>query len=233
MVLPEVVTEPHIVHGIPGRVRVHLPTWSGREPCALELTISQLPGVRLARANALTKNLLVCYDPSHISVSRILATATVWEERAAVASEDDGALGALAPVTSPIRALRPAPASVSALDAEIPGPRQTAPTTIRDARRAVHAAHDGRRVTPHRHTVRSDAIPRAHVLLDVARLALKAAGVIVGLLTVETPIGLVHVVIEAIRLLLEVCASRASRAAPAAPARAGYSYVGLSAFASA
>ncbi|MBV9279774.1 MAG: haloacid dehalogenase, partial [Chloroflexi bacterium] len=67
------VAEPQILHAVPGRVRIHLPDWSGQGQRALETRLRQLQGVISASANALTSNVLVRFDPAAINTGAILA----------------------------------------------------------------------------------------------------------------------------------------------------------------
>lgn len=55
--------KPHIVSTMPGRIRVHLPHWSGDGPRRLEQRVRTVPGVRRAEANPLTGNILIGFDP--------------------------------------------------------------------------------------------------------------------------------------------------------------------------
>jgi cation-transporting ATPase I len=50
------------VHSLPGRVRVHLAGWTGEAPRELEAAVSEIEGVREARASGRTRNLLVIFD---------------------------------------------------------------------------------------------------------------------------------------------------------------------------
>lgn len=65
--------EAHVVHTLPGRLRVHIAGWSGQEPRLLETSIRQVRGVYRARANPLTGNVLVQFDPQTITESVLLA----------------------------------------------------------------------------------------------------------------------------------------------------------------
>jgi cation-transporting ATPase I len=56
--------EPSLVHALPGRIRLHLPAWSGQRLQMIEARLQRLPGVRRAQANALTGNVLIYYDPA-------------------------------------------------------------------------------------------------------------------------------------------------------------------------
>lgn len=65
--------EPQLVHAIPGRVRVHLPGWSGQGQRALETRLRRLQGVMSAQANSLTANVLIRFDPAILDAGSILA----------------------------------------------------------------------------------------------------------------------------------------------------------------
>src|SRR5260370_20117176 len=54
--------EPRVIHTTPGRLRVHVPGWSGQGERLLEAQLRQLQGVRSVRANPLTSNVLVQFD---------------------------------------------------------------------------------------------------------------------------------------------------------------------------
>src|SRR3954465_6364814 len=74
LAVAEVVAgEPRIVHALPGRVRVHLPDWDGRGQRTLEARLRGLRGVLSARANALTRNVLVRFDPEETDGETVLA----------------------------------------------------------------------------------------------------------------------------------------------------------------
>src|SRR5579883_2728015 len=54
--------EVRVVHSSPGRLRVHLPRWSGKGAAHLLRQAMRLPGVRHADATILTRNVLLRYD---------------------------------------------------------------------------------------------------------------------------------------------------------------------------
>src|SRR6266480_2956537 len=54
-----VVEKPCILHTTPGRVRIHMPDWSGQGKRALEGQLRQVPGIHSVEANALTGNILI------------------------------------------------------------------------------------------------------------------------------------------------------------------------------
>ncbi len=66
------VGEPRIVHAIPGRMRVHLPGWEGRGPRGLETRLRRVRGVNGARANPLTGNVLIRFDPTETDDEDVL-----------------------------------------------------------------------------------------------------------------------------------------------------------------
>src|SRR4051812_12187891 len=88
LAVAEAVTEePRIVHAIPGRVRVRLPGWDGRGQRGLEARLRGLHGVLSARANPLTCNILVRFDPTEIDEEGIRAAAGTVEPNAASEEE--------------------------------------------------------------------------------------------------------------------------------------------------
>src|SRR5215467_13125725 len=64
---------PYVVHAIPGRLRVHLPHWSGRRQHRIETALRQVPGTRSAEANPVTGNLLITYDPALTDEQSVVA----------------------------------------------------------------------------------------------------------------------------------------------------------------
>ncbi|MBA2271662.1 MAG: haloacid dehalogenase, partial [Chthoniobacterales bacterium] len=107
------VAEPRLVHHIPGRVRVHLPEWSRERPRDIESRLRQLRGVQGARADSVTGNVLVRFDPAATEGDAILsvlrgpsaASETSWKPpseegahqpaRPAVLREAHGSNGAI------------------------------------------------------------------------------------------------------------------------------------------
>ncbi len=53
----------HLIHSLPGRVRVRVPGLSGRQP-DVEALLREVPGVHSARANPLTSTILVHFNPA-------------------------------------------------------------------------------------------------------------------------------------------------------------------------
>jgi hypothetical protein len=84
MCLVGTVPTPRIEHSIPGRVRVHLPRWPGHDADAVERRLRRLPGVRGARANPLTRNVVIRFD------RRLTDQAAVLKELCAVEAELTG-----------------------------------------------------------------------------------------------------------------------------------------------
>jgi cation-transporting ATPase I len=78
--------EPHVVHAIPGRMRVHLPGWEGRRQRGVEAWLRRVPGVRSVRANPLTGNVLIRFDLTLTNDEAIL-TAVRGLELDGVSSE--------------------------------------------------------------------------------------------------------------------------------------------------
>src|SRR3954452_24065985 len=63
----------HIVHKLPSRVRVHLPGWEGQGQHALEARLRRMRGVNDVRSSALTRNVLVRFDPYATDCEGVLA----------------------------------------------------------------------------------------------------------------------------------------------------------------
>jgi calcium-translocating P-type ATPase len=57
-----VAEAPHLVHSVPGRVRIHWPGPLERQQRTVEAQLRQLPGVRRVEANPLTGNILILYN---------------------------------------------------------------------------------------------------------------------------------------------------------------------------
>ncbi len=79
--------QPQVLHAVPGRLRVHLPGWSGRNGPHIEGRLRQLPGVRRAEANPLTKNVLAVFDAAAVGRDSILAALRDAVPSAAAAPE--------------------------------------------------------------------------------------------------------------------------------------------------
>ncbi|MGH2509129.1 MAG: HMA2 domain-containing protein, partial [Ktedonobacteraceae bacterium] len=57
-----VAEEPRVLHALPGRVRVHVPGWTGQGKRTIEKQLRQVWGVQRVQANPLTSNILVQFD---------------------------------------------------------------------------------------------------------------------------------------------------------------------------
>jgi uncharacterized membrane protein YbaN (DUF454 family) len=68
----EAYREPSVVHSSFGRLRVHLPHWSGARSDDLAAQVHRLPGVVRAEANPRTGNLLILFEPRQTSVQALL-----------------------------------------------------------------------------------------------------------------------------------------------------------------
>jgi cation-transporting ATPase I len=68
-----VVESPTILHNaVQGRVRIHLPSWSGQGKADLEAQLQQMPGVESVQANALTRNILIRFNSAETDEQTIL-----------------------------------------------------------------------------------------------------------------------------------------------------------------
>lgn len=61
-----------VLHALAGRMRVHLPNWSGQRPRHIERRLRQLPGVKHVEANPLTHNVLIGFDQQQVSQDALL-----------------------------------------------------------------------------------------------------------------------------------------------------------------
>ncbi len=75
----KVAEKPHVIHTLPGRVRVHLPGWSGQGKRSIEAQLREVPGVWSVQANPLTGNILIQFDPSITQEQTILAVLRLLE----------------------------------------------------------------------------------------------------------------------------------------------------------
>jgi cation transport ATPase len=65
--------EPQIIHALPGRIRVHLPAWTGHGRYQVEHQVRQVPGVCRVEANRMTRNVLIGFDPGKVNQRNLLA----------------------------------------------------------------------------------------------------------------------------------------------------------------
>ena len=77
---------PRVVHAIPGRMRVHLPGWEGRGARGVEAWLRRVRGVRSVRANSLTGNVLIRFDPT-LANDEVILTALRGLDLDSVSSE--------------------------------------------------------------------------------------------------------------------------------------------------
>src|SRR5262249_39028277 len=66
--------EPRVLHAVAGRVRVHVPGWSGKGKLHLEMELGQIQGVHRIHANPITGNILILFDPTSLNEQAILHT---------------------------------------------------------------------------------------------------------------------------------------------------------------
>jgi uncharacterized membrane protein YbaN (DUF454 family) len=64
--------EPGVLHSSYGRLRVHLPHWSGSGDAELAAEVQRVAGVTHAEASPITKNLLILFAPQQTSMHAIL-----------------------------------------------------------------------------------------------------------------------------------------------------------------
>ncbi|MEJ7758718.1 MAG: HAD-IC family P-type ATPase [Gemmatimonadaceae bacterium] len=93
MTASAVAADPRLVHRACGRVRVHLPGWTGAAQATLEARVCREPGIRKVRANSLTGNILVHFDPEltdDLRVLSMLRSTRLFAEAHPARASDDG-----------------------------------------------------------------------------------------------------------------------------------------------
>src|SRR5437899_7936767 len=80
---------PQILHAIPGRIRVHLPAWSGHGQYLLEHRLREIPGVWRVDANSLTHNVLIIFDAEAVKRAALLTALREAQQEAETAAEED------------------------------------------------------------------------------------------------------------------------------------------------
>ena len=70
---PDAFEQPRVLSRTPGRLRVHLPGWEGGGRDEIEAGLRGLGGVDSVRANPLTGNVLIGFDPRVIAEKDLLA----------------------------------------------------------------------------------------------------------------------------------------------------------------
>ncbi len=74
--------EPEVVHSSYGRLRMHLPNWSGDLDIELAAEVMRWAGVTHAAANPLTGNLLILFQPAQTSARTLLERLSAVRLRA-------------------------------------------------------------------------------------------------------------------------------------------------------
>src|SRR5260221_8017840 len=87
-----VAEEPRVLHTVPGRVRVHVPGWSGQGKRSLETRLREVQGVWSAQANALTGNILLQFDPTGKNEQTVLALVKSLVKNVSSEPENETAL---------------------------------------------------------------------------------------------------------------------------------------------
>ncbi len=203
--------EPWLIHEIPGRVRVHLSGWTPREQYGLSLRLRQAPGVRDVRANTLTGNTLVLFDPNATDAQAIVMAMRAQWLRATLV-EDDGRTGVISNGASSRAPTETAALSGVALVSARRGPPSAAALWSQwDGPPVPMAVMDG--------SGRQDAAPlsstgRRHRFLDVLRALRRLSGFvglgvcIVSLVRAGSMFGLIVNGLELFLLCGDVLARR-------------------------
>lgn len=74
-----------LLHALPGRVRLHYPRLTEVGSSQVEARLSRLPGVTSARANLMTRNVLVEYDHRRLTIDALIEALPARGRRAPVA----------------------------------------------------------------------------------------------------------------------------------------------------
>ena len=138
-----IAAQPSVIHTLPGRIRVHVPGFTGHDLRAVESRLRALPGVRGVQATPLTGNILLRFDPA------VTSERTILEAMGALGQEprdEDNTLGAGADSaghTDTGAALTPAADMRAALTTREEA--QTASTAHAHAPRVIASGRDGAR----------------------------------------------------------------------------------------
>jgi hypothetical protein len=176
------IEEPRLVHSLPGRMRMHLAGWSQAGQCAVEARLRQMPGVHSVRANPLTGNVLIHFDPTATDEQTLLAAAQTLKP---VSISRRGEILPSSPgVPHHQTHSRSAPSSKLRLagDPHVAGRA----SILRNGR--------SRRLS-----------------LEIATLILKAAGVAVSLIRADSLLGLILTGAEVVHLFMEVIGRQSGR----------------------
>ncbi|GHO70988.1 hypothetical protein KSC_098800 [Ktedonobacter sp. SOSP1-52] len=90
--------ELHIVHALPGRIRLNIPWWNGRNRFALEERIRQLPGIQKVQANEFTHNVLIGYDSQKTDQQAILTTLETLDPSSLETKQEQKTTHTLSPI---------------------------------------------------------------------------------------------------------------------------------------
>ncbi|TVS15808.1 MAG: HAD family hydrolase [Planctomycetaceae bacterium] len=84
----DATTDPTVLHASPGRIRIHRPNWSGNAPQVLASRLREMCGVRRAKANPWTRNVLIVFDERTVEIDTLLETLRQAEQEADGAPEE-------------------------------------------------------------------------------------------------------------------------------------------------
>lgn len=74
-----VAEEPRVMHAVPGRIRIHVPDWSGHGQRSMEEQLCHVQGVQKVQANSLTGNVLIQFDPQVTNEQALIERAKTLE----------------------------------------------------------------------------------------------------------------------------------------------------------
>src|SRR5260370_42508074 len=78
-----------VLHAVAGRVRVHMPGWSGQGKRQIEMQLHQVQAARRIQANPVTGNILILFDPATISEQAILHSVQTLDLKRINAQADE------------------------------------------------------------------------------------------------------------------------------------------------
>src|SRR5258706_7497537 len=78
-----------VLHTVPGRVRIHLPEWTGEGKRSLEANLRLVEGVIGVQANSIPGNILIQFDPIVTSERTLLTIADTLAREASSAPESE------------------------------------------------------------------------------------------------------------------------------------------------
>lgn len=170
------------MHALPGRMRVHLAGWPREGHCAVEARLRQVRGVHSVQANPLTGNVLIHFDPIATDERTLLAVVQTLK-----------------------------PASISRRGEILP----SSPSVPHHQTHARSAPGAKLRLAGDPHVASRASIPQNGwprlLSLEIVDLILQGVGVAVSLIRADSPLGLILIGAEVVRLFIGVIERQSGR----------------------